>query len=309
MKRARDWLKKQWARLLRETSMTEPGTATALVRIGTALSMLVLFVPFVFTEAGRDVVRFAFCDEAYGGYRVLKEGTRGIGYFGGPSEAVIQGLLMTSIVCAVLMLFGVLGRAPVLVAAIVTKMVFAQNSDVSGGADSLLGNILFLLLLADCTATLSVDAKLRCGRFVDHTPIAAWPRKLMLIELALVYTTTGWQKLVSSAWTTLDGFSALYQILQSPQWAKAPAIITDADGWLVVPAAIASLITIVWECTFFVVLVKPTLRVRVIYAVTGVAMHIGIITLMQVGIFSLLAMSLYPAMFATYISRMSTRET
>lgn len=285
--RFRDWF-------VGQTTTVEDGAAMALVRIFVGVSLLILLVPFVATEAGREIVRFAFCDDAFGGYRGMV-GTPVVRMLGGPNEAVLQGLLITATVASVFMTLGLFGRLPILVAAIATNVAFAQNNDVSGGGDSLLGNALFVLLLADCTNTLSLDCRFRTGRFVDLIPVAAWPRKLALVQLSIVYTVTGVQKLVSSAWTPFDGFSALYQILQSPQWARSPGLVEATDGWLVVPAAIMSVTTILWEVGFFLVLIKP--RWRWVFAVTGVAIHVGILGLMEVGIFSWLSMSLYPTMF------------
>ncbi len=282
----------------------EDGAAMALVRMFVGGSLLVLLVPFVATEAGREVVRFAFCDDDFGGYRGIV-GSPAVRLLGGPTEAVLQGLLLTATIASVFMVVGLFGRVPILVAAVCTNIAFAQNADVTGGGDALLGNALFLLLLADATATLSLDCRWRTGRFVDATPVAAWPRKLALVQLAIVYTVTGVQKLVSSAWTPLDGFSALYQILQSPQWARSPGFIEATNGWLVLPAALMSLATIVWEVGFFMVLIKP--RWRGLFAVVGVGIHIGILLLMEVGIFSWLSMSLYPTMFPRQCGALAAR--
>lgn len=299
LRRLRDWY-------LGHLAAREDGAAVALVRIALGFAVLLLVVPFIATEAGPEIVAFAFCDDDVGGYRGIV-GTPGIRFFGGPRPEVVLGLLTAAAVAAAFMVVGLFGRLPVLVAAVTTHIVFIQNSDVSGGGDALLGNALFLLLLANCTQTLSLDARLRTGRFIDSTPIAAWPRKLILVQLAIVYTVTGVQKLVSSAWTPLDGFSALYQILQSPQWARDPDLVVWTGGWLVLPAALLSIVTIVWEVFFFVVLIDR--RWRWLFAITGVGMHAGILLLMEVGAFSWLSMSFYPAMFAPEAAAFFARHT
>ncbi|HEY1097325.1 MAG TPA: HTTM domain-containing protein [Myxococcota bacterium] len=286
--------KRQWQRFVATLSTVEDGAALALMRIAAGFALLVLVVPFVVSDAGAQIVGFVFVDDEFGGYRDLP-GTEMMRVFGGPNPTTVSALLITSLIAGICMVLGVFGRAPVLVAAVATRVVFGQNPDVSGGGDALLGNVLFLLLLGDCTHTLSLDCWWRTRRLVDETLIPAWPRKLALVQLAIMYTATGLQKLVSTTWTPLDGFSALYQILQSPQWARFPWLIEAADGWLVVPMALGTLITIVWECSFWLVLVKRSWRWG--YAVVGVGIHIGIIVLMEVGIFSWLSMALYPAMF------------
>jgi hypothetical protein len=277
------------------TSTVEPPTAMALVRIGVGVSLILLLAPMLFTSVGHDVVVFSFCDVDAGGYRDLK-GTWAIDLVGGPVPGAVFGLFGVAFAAAVAMVVGVLGRVPVVVAAVCTRVVFGQNGDVSGAGDALIGNALLLLVFADCTATLSLDCRLRTGSFVDDTPLPAWPRKLALLQLCVVYTATGLQKLVSTSWTPLDGFSALYQILQSPHWARFPDLVVDAGGALRLPLAVLTAVTIVWEVSFVVVLWKW--RWRPLYAVIGVGIHLGILVLMEVGIFSVASLALYPVLFS-----------
>jgi hypothetical protein len=288
-----------FARIVAATSTSEPGTALALFRIATATSMLVLFVPLLTTPAGQRVVRFAFTERAplagVGGYRNLAT-TPLMDALGGATVPTQTTLLLVSTICAVLMLLGLFGRVPVLIAAIASKVALGQNYDVSGAGDALLANALFLLVLGDCTRTLSLDCRLSTGRFVDLTPIPAWPRRLAVLQLTVMYTSTGLQKLVSTAWSPLDGFSALFQILQSPQWARSPQLVEQSPTLLVVPLALLTAATIVWECSFFVVLWKR--RWRPVYAVVGAFLHAGIFALLEVGVFSLLSVAFYPVLFA-----------
>jgi hypothetical protein len=297
-------LRRAWHFYLAQLTSREDGAAIAAVRIGVGLAVLTLVVPFVVDDAGREIVNFALCDIDAGGYRPLR-GSALLRWLGGPRPEVMHGILTTASIAAVLMVAGLGGRLSVLIVAVTTHLVFSVNADVSGGGDALLGNALFLLLLGNCTQTVSLDARLRTGRWVDPTAIAAWPRKLILVQLAVVYTVTGLQKLVSSAWTPLDGFSALYQILQSPQWARDPDLLVSTHGWLVVPAAVLSFVTITWEIGFFVVLIRR--RWRWLFALTGVLMHAGILVLMEVGAFSWLSMALYPAMFGDEIAALVER--
>ena len=290
-----------FARLLELTSRTESPVPLALFRIGTGLAMLWLVVPMLLTTVGRDVVTFAFLDRESGGYRNLG-GTWGADLLGGATPDAIFGLLWLSALCGALMVVGVFGRVPILVAAVATRVALSQNMDVSGAGDALLGNALLLLLLGDVTATLSLDCWLRTGgsggkrRFVDDTPIAAWPRQLAVVQLCIVYTSTGLQKLVSMAWTPFDGFSALYQILQSPHWARFPDLMTDTGGALALPFSLLTAITIVWEVSFVVVLFRR--RLRLLYALIGVGVHVGILVLMEVGVFSIISIAFYPVLFS-----------
>jgi len=287
------------------TSTLEAPLPLALFRIGVGLSILLLVLPLLGSSAGRDVVRFSFCDVGSGGYRALA-GTWGSRLFGGAVPDVIFPLLAVAAVSGCFVVVGLFGRLPVLVAAITTRIVFSQNMDVSGAGDALLGNALFLLLLGDVTATLSLDCRWRTGRFVDATPVPAWPRKLAVLHLCIVYTTTGLQKLVSTAWTPLDGFSALFQILQSPHWARFPDLIPTTGSALAVPLGLLTAVTIVWEVCFFVVLWNP--RLRLVFLVVGVGVHLGIFALMEVGIFSVLSLAFYPVLLSPELLRLLRRS-
>lgn len=297
-------LRRLVASVVAVTSTTEPASALAAFRIGVGLSLLLLLLPLLLTAAGRDVVRFAFCDVDRGGYRDLA-GTFGTNLFGGASPSVELSLMAVAAASALLMVLGLFGRVPVLVAAVTTRIALSQNMDVSGAGDALIGNALLLLLFGDVTATWSLDCKWRTGSFVDDTPVPAWPRKLAVVQVCIMYTTTGLQKLVSTAWTPLDGFSALYQILQSPHWARFPDLIDDTGRLLAVPLAVMTAVTIVWECFFFVVLWNP--RVRLVFVVIGVAVHLGIYALMEVGIFSIIAMATYPVLFSPTVIAVARR--
>lgn len=296
------------AGLLELTSRRESPTPLALFRIGVGISLLWLLLPMLLTHVGHDVVVFAFVDRAFGGYRNL-HGTWGADLLGGPTPVVITSLLWASAVSGLLMVLGLFGRAPVLVAAICTRIGLSQNMDVSGAGDALVGNALLLLLLGDVTATLSLDCWLRSKREADplaagksgprccdRTLIASWPRQLAVVQLCIIYTSTGLQKLVSTAWSPFDGFSALYQILQSPHWAKYPALISETNGALALPLAVMTAVTIVWEVTFFLVLFRRGWRCA--YVIVGIGVHAGILLLMEVGVFSVVSMAFYPVLFS-----------
>lgn len=274
------------------TSAREDGTALALLRVLVALSCLGLLGALCFTAEGRQTVVFGFTDVSSGGYRKLA----------GATTTLTFGLLGLGWIAAVLLLVGAFGRLPALVLAVTTHIVLTRNDDVSGSGDALLGAALLVLVLGDATCTLSVDARLRTGSFVDGSRIAAWPRRIGLFHLTVVYVATGLQKLVATAWTPLDGFSALYQILQSPHWTRFPTLVTDGDGLWVVPLAVGTAVTVAFELGFWLVLVSR--RVRPLFATVGVLLHLGIWILLEVGAFSALSLAFYPLLFPQACARL-----
>lgn len=289
---------------LDQTRRTENGAAIAVSRILVALCVLALVAPLCVTEAGRQTVTFGFCDVAHGGYKSIT-GSWFLRLLGGPQPRVLFALLATAGVSAFCLLAGVFGRVPALICAICTSTALTQNTEVSGGGDALLGVALLILVLADCTSTLSVDCFLRTRRWIDETPIAGWPRLLGLFHLTTVYVATGLQKLVSTAWWPLDDFSALYQILQSPHWSRFPLFVEQHANLLVVPLAIGTAVTILFEVSFWVALLSH--RLRIVYALVGIGLHLGIALFMEVGIFSWLSLALYPLLFPNEFARWARR--
>src|SRR5262249_22515372 len=93
------------------------------------------------------------------------------------------------------------------------------DGNSSGSSDLLVTNGLWLLVLARSTATLSLDCKLRTGRFRSDDPIPAFPRYLAVLQLVAMYWSTGVQK-VSVYWFPAGSYSALYYILQQPTWQR-----------------------------------------------------------------------------------------
>ncbi len=163
---------------------------------------------------------------------------------------------------------------------------------ISGGSDLLLQTSLFTLGLSDCTRTLSLDARIRTGSFVSADLVPAWPRQLALWQLCVMYGATGMQKLVSTAWLPTDDFSALYQICRARIGQDFRRSMLDAQGAFVIPAAIATALTISWEITFPLVLFVR--RLRVPFALVGLALHLGIWVTMEVEFVQLVVAGLLP---------------
>lgn len=291
-----------WLRRLYEKSLEEEsGAALAWIRILVGASVVYEFLPFVFSESGRSVLRLAFGGESFGGYR-------SVGPFGGFAlPGVDHGLFNQSVAilalgAAVTLTAGLHTRLSAVALAFFTYVLHSQNNEASGGSDQLLGNLLFLLALSGAGETLSVDARRRLGKWFSDALVPAWPRRMILLQAIVVYTTTGIQKLVSTAWTPVDGFSALYLILQSPHWTRFPSLIEEYGSVLRIPLALGSFATIAWELTFPLVLLR---KLRPAYALLGLVFHLGIELTMDVGLFGFLSLAMYPALFPELCARLS----
>src|SRR5262249_45989543 len=118
-----------------------------------------------------------------------------------------------------LLALGLGGRVTALVVAQSYLAVSQLNPLCCAGDDRLLSNALWLLVLSRSTVTLSLDCRLRTGRWVSDEPVPAWPRYLAIVQLVLVYGATGLQKM-GIDWLPGGGFAALYYILQEPAWVR-----------------------------------------------------------------------------------------
>jgi hypothetical protein len=167
-------------------------------------------------------------------------------------------------------------------------------------------NAAWLLVLAQPTATLSLDCRIRRGSWVSEATVSAWPRYLLIFQLVVIYSYSGLHK-VSPSWNFLGGYTALYYILQDPTWASMD------NGWM---AHIYPLIQLAGAVTWHFEMAAPLLllvfwyrdtaerpgRLRALFnrrdlrrywVLLGVSLHLGILVFMEVGPFSLISMAYY----------------
>jgi len=299
---ARRGLWGRWAALLAER---EAGTSVALFRIACGLCLL----GSVGSVVVYGMVPVIWLSPADGGLGNSGEGSRLFQLLGGARPATVWAVVAATLFLGLLLALGGGGRLTAFLALQGYMALTGLNGNAVGAYDWLLTNALWLLVLAGATATLSLDCRLRTGRWLSAAPVSAWPRYLAVYQIVLVYWSTGMHK-VSRSWTPADGFSALYYILQEPTWQRWD-MTWLAHVYPLTQAATA--LTWFWECTAPLLLLvlwyrrtreRPgrlralcnRLPLRGLWIVTGVAMHLGILVLMDVGPFSLVALAYYPCL-------------
>lgn len=222
------------------------------------------------------------------------------------SAWLVWGIVLT---CAVLVTVGLGTR----VAAVVLVLFYAQMAQTldaaDRGIDMLIRNMILLLAFAGSHRTAALDAWWRTGSiWGDGKDVPAWPRHLIVVQLALMYWIAGIAK-VGSSWTPMGEFSALYLILQD-------AAVARFDWSWLAPAyrltQLATGITICWEYSAPVVLLLYWYRhtwdrpgrlrawcnrhhVHLWWLSVGVVFHVSIAVLLNLGIFPFAMMALYPA--------------
>jgi len=307
-----------WRMWLRLLAMTEPGTTLALFRIAVACVVFGSLTATVFA----DVVDVVWVEKAHGGLNKIRRVPFWIEVFGGATPTVVHGMLATCMTSLALVGVGFQSRLFALIAGQSYMSLYRLNPWAHGAYDMVITNALFILVLADASRTLSVDCKRRTGRWTSDDEVSVWPRGLVMLNLALMYGTTGIQK-VSVYWTPAGGYSALFYVLQQPSWHN---FSMDWIAPYYFFTQVGTFVTWWWEVStpvllgaaFFVRLFPTPLGdgrpgrvrrattwllqrhvdLRVVFAVTGVAMHGIIILCMSVGPFSYISMSLYICLFS-----------
>jgi len=281
----------------------EPGTALAIFRFGVGLSLAVALG----TVLLHGDVRPLWFPPAHGGY--TPHGTGWLfSHLGGAGPSQVVAVFVAVLVAGLCLMVGLGGRIPALVALVGYPALTSLAPDAVGAYDVLMTNALWLLVLGQATATLSLDCVLRTGRLTDPTRrVFAWPRWLALYQLVLVYFTTGIQK-VSDTWVPGGRLSAVYYVMQQPDWQRFDMRFLAHVFPLTQAATLA-----VWcfEVSAPLLLVALALErrgagrvgrwlrrapFRRVWAGFGCTFHLGIAATLVLGCFSPLAMSFYAAL-------------
>lgn len=299
MRRTITWL---WGVLQRR----EVGTSLALFRIAAGLCVLTIMLPMVAT----GVHHLVLADVTDGGYRSVAKDLWIVNLLGGPTAAGIDRLCALLAVAATLLVLGLGGRLTALLTLALTLAFFRLNPGSGGGHDRLLTNALWLLVLARSTATLSLDSRIRTGRWTSDARVAAWPRYLAVYQLVVVYTATGVQKL-GVDWMPWGGFAALYKALLMPTWRRYDM---DWVAWVYPLTQLGTVLTLLFEIGAPVFLLAAFYRdtrtrpgrlrafsnrvdLRLVWALIGVGLHLGIHAFMNVGPFSWVTLSFYACLW------------
>ena len=296
-----------WQRWQALVSRRERATTLALFRV--LVSAIVL--GSLLSAAAAGVIDVTWVDAAYGGMLSLGPGNWLVSSLGGPTPVVVWGLFGVGVAGAGLSLIGLGGRWPLLATLQAYLGLTSLNPTASGGFDNLLTIALWLLFLSGCNATLSVDARRREGAWLSERDVAAWPRYLLILQLIVMYTATGLQK-VSLSWTPMGGYTALYYVLQDPTWLRSEQLARSVPLPLL---RVGTALTWHWEqltCLLLVVFYFRATRarpgrlraafnrwdLRLPWAAIGVSLHLGILLLIDVGPFSFVSLAYYVNLFA-----------
>ncbi|HVO29133.1 MAG TPA: HTTM domain-containing protein [bacterium] len=289
-----------WVALL---SRREKATALAVSRMiaGSTVAVHLFWMWWTGTAAA------VWVDTRFGGMRYLDAGPL-LRHLGRCTPTMETTLLAAGIAAAVLMTLGLYTRVTAVLTWFCWKSLTGFNDIAGGSSDDLLVNGLFLLMLSGSGNALSLDARWRGKGGL----VPAWPRYILIVQLVVMYFTTGLQK-ISIGWIPGGPADALWYILQQPTWQRH-----DHDMRLFAAlfplTQLGTIVTWLFEAGAPVLLLAFWFRetperpgrvraffnrvdFRTKYLALGVLLHGGIWWLMEVGPFMNAVFVLYAACF------------
>ena len=293
-----------WNRWVSFWSELERPEAIAGFRICMGLTLLYTFCSPYFSDAWIPI----WVDATDGGIRHYNNIPWLLDWLGGPTKVGVERLIFLSIVSSIGLIIGLGSRWMALLGMFTMNTISWHNPMASGGHDDLIANGLWILFFVTSDATWSLQSRIQNGTWRSATLIPAFARRLLLFQLILMYCSTGLQK-ISAHWIPFGSMDALWYILQQPTWAKQN--FEWLAPWFLVTqlATLGTWIFEVFSPLFLVWLFYATpqrmnrvpskfqmwmtLPIRPIFMLSGISLHIGIWLTMDVGPFSLAAISYY----------------
>lgn len=296
-------MKRAWQGWVELLSTRERGTVLAAFRI--AVAGVILYS--LLSIGVHGLVPALWVDAAYGGLAKLGDGGPIVSALGGPTPGTIWTLYAVAFASTVAMLLGIGGRIAIAIVALSYSPMATINPDAYGGYDFMIGNAVWMLLLGQANATLSLDCRRRTGRWTSDALVHAWPRYVIVFQLVVIYTSTGMHKL-SADWVPGGTHAALYWVFQDPTWNRFD--LRELSARFYVLTQIGTAVTWWWEVTGFSLLLVYWFRytadrpgrvraafnrfdLRKPWAIVGVALHCGILVLLNVGPFSFISLAYY----------------
>lgn len=294
-------MKRIWSAWVALWDRREPPTALVLVRMYVGLALVVDFLNIA--RLGMVTPLFAAPPD---GFAVASGGFA--------AEILDAGLGPTlwciGLVAAACVLVGLGTRVACVVLALVLAQLAYVAPDADRGIHTILRVVLVILALSGCHAKWSADAWIR--RKLGHPMpalVPAWPRLLLLLQLVWIYFSAAMNK-SGAEWGPSGGFMALANALCDPHFARFdPTWVAS-----IVPLTqIATAVTVTFEWTAPLYLVwlycaetadRPgrlrrrinRLRLRWLWIGAGIAMHVGLVIALPIGIFPWGMLALYPVL-------------
>jgi hypothetical protein len=219
-------------------------------------------------------------------------------FFNHDSPSVLYPFFWTWVAVTALWTLGFWTRTTNFLVWLGTLAWINRNPNLLNGGDDTLQVGLFLLLLSPCGKGLSLDAWLARRRTGETGPFytPAWPVRVLQIQLAVIYFTTGLVKLQGEGriganglpvGTWWDGTSIHYVLtyVSMSRWSYAQLPV---PLWITAPM---TFICVWWETLFPLLVLNRWTRPWAL--LFGLLFHIGIWLTIEIGWFSFYTMAFY----------------
>lgn len=191
----------------------------------------------------------------------------------GWEPAAVKTLFAVGAGFATTMMLGLWARFSNLIVYLILAAAFSRNPTITGGADSMVLHVIFLLLFARTdlawsisTGTGECEAKL----------CSPWPLRMVQIFICLVYTVAGGAKLLGEDW---QNGTATFYILASPEFSRWGLPFLAKSPWGDALAFLTRLVPY-WETAFPILLIFR--RTRLPSLALGVIFHLFICVFFKV---------------------------
>lgn len=179
--------------------------------------------------------------------------------------AFVYSIYALTCACLVALILGIKTRLAAVLSWFLVNTIYTYSPIFYSGADTVIRSFLFLGMLTRWGEAYSLDAWWRRKRELlagaPQVPalreIPAWPLRLMMLQLAIIYCATGALK---SGRTWFDG-TALYYALSLDHFYRHPVQVQIATFLQYIGALpLATWVTKLWETFFPVALIGAALR-------------------------------------------------
>jgi hypothetical protein len=301
----------RWQRFVDFCAVTEDATAVAVTRIVLGMTILLHLLMMVRTGESTTVM----VHHTFGG---LQEGAK----TAWASPAMVTLLVVATSVCGALMALGLFTRSAIVLAWAGMRLVSQVSIGAHGGTDALLIDLLVLLAFSGCGNTLSLDAwrRRRTGHGVTDMPALRVVRLMIVVQLVLLYTLGGLQK-VSYGWVPGGDASALWFALHQLQWTRLDSMppawawpftqLATTSSWLfevLAPLLLVSIWCELKQASSRLGRFLARVELRGVYLLYGVLMHLGIEVLMEVGPYMYVTCSMYACVLGPEVCRRLLRR-
>ena len=217
-----------------------------------------------------------------------------------PGPAVGPWLLGVTLACMTLVAVGLAVRPATLLGVLCYAQLGMLQPAGDRAVDRIVRTVLLLLIFSEAHRCYALSNLLwRRARVAVTT---SWVPLVLRFLLVLVYLSAGVTKLGARSWFALSGEPTLYRIVTDPTYARI-------DPELPLLRKLFPLFRVGSIGTMVLELSAPLLLSRwaPLWAIFGALMHVGIALMLKLGMFSWGMLSLYPVLFAPWLTPLLDR--